>query len=116
MHGAGAQCAHFIVRRERRHDAEEQSGEQRIQRHPAAQQQCAEGQQAMVEVILNRRLSGKFPETLKEMIYGEKGLSTEERLNEAKLSQWAYLAVERAIYGPYILEKNVTEFSYSCHK
>lgn len=78
--------------------------------------ECAEGQQATVEVILNRLLSGKYPETLKEMIYGEEGLSTAERLNEAELTRWAYLAVERAIYGPYKLEKNVTEFSYSCHK
>ena len=78
--------------------------------------ECAEGQQAAVEVILNRLLSGKYPETLKQMIYGDAGLTTAEKLNKAELTRWAYLAVERAIYGPYLLEKTVTEFSYECHE
>ena len=78
--------------------------------------ECAEGQQAMIEVILNRLLSDQFPDELKEIVYGEDGLCEAALLNAAELTRTEYLAVERAINGPYILEKTVTDFSYTCHK
>lgn len=77
--------------------------------------ECAEGQQAVVEVILNRLLSKDFPDDLKELIYGKNGLFNVELLNEVKLTAAEYIIVEKAIFGPYILAEDVTEFSYTCH-
>lgn len=78
--------------------------------------ECEEGQQMMAEVILNRMLSAKYPDDLKDIIYGEDGLCDVSLLNEAELTQTHYLVVERALFGPYQLEKSVTDFSYVCHK
>ena len=79
--------------------------------------ECAEGQQAVVEVILNRMLSDQYPNELKELIYGEDGLTEAALLNEVELSRNHYLAVEWAVQGgPYLVKKGVTEFSYVCHK
>ena len=58
------------------------------------------------------------PETneLKEIICGEEPLCDVALLNEAELTQTHYLVVERALHGPYQLDKNVTDFTYVCHK
>jgi len=78
--------------------------------------ECEEGQQMMAEVILNRLLSEDFPDELKEMVRGEDALCDIAHINEAEPILAHYQAVERAMYGPYLLEKDVTEFSYICHK
>ena len=52
----------------------------------------------------------------KEIIFGEEPLCDVEQLNEAELTQAYYLAVERALHGPYKLTTQVTDFSYTCHK
>lgn len=78
--------------------------------------ECEEGQQMMIEVILNRLLSKDYPNELKEIIYGEEPLCDVALLNEAELTQTHYLVVERALHGPYQLDKNVTDFTYVCHK
>ena len=78
--------------------------------------ECEEGQQMMIEVILNRMLSKEYPNELKEIVYGEEPLCDVESLNAVKLTQTHYLAVERALHGPYKLEKGVTDFTYQCHK
>ena len=81
----------------------------------AAHGECMEGKQALIEVILNQLLSEAFPDTLKEIVYGENGLCEAGLLHKAKPGQLEYLAVEKAIYGPYILEEDITDFSYICH-
>lgn len=78
--------------------------------------ECSEGQQAMVEVLLNRLLSDKYPNELKELIFGEEPLCEAAALNDAQLTSVQYLVVERALNGPYVLNTDVTEFSYRCHK
>lgn len=78
--------------------------------------ECEEGQQAMIEVILNRMLSGDFPDELKKIVYGENALCEISLLNEAEPNRIHYLAVEKAVYGPYVLTEDVTEFTYVCHR
>lgn len=77
--------------------------------------ECVEGQQAMAEVLLNRMLSDKFPNELKEIVYGKNGLCEVRVLNDAELTAVEYAIVNRAIYGPYVLNEGVTEFSDTCH-
>ena len=78
--------------------------------------ECEEGQQMIIEVILNRMLSEDYPSELKEIIFGEDPICDVAHLNEVQLTQTHYLAVERALHGPYKLETSVTDFTYSCHK
>lgn len=81
-----------------------------------AGRECEEGQQAIIEVLLNRMLSDDFPDELKKIVYGENALCEISLLNEAEPERIHYLAVERAMYGPYILTEDVTEFAYVCHR
>lgn len=79
--------------------------------------ECAEGQQAMVEVILNRLLSSEYPDELREILFGDEPMCDMARLNEAQLTSVQYRIVERALEGPYILTTTkATDFSYQCHK
>lgn len=78
--------------------------------------ECSEGQQAMVEVLLNRLLSSEFPNDLKDLVFGEEPVCDVHLLNDVQLTSTQYLAVERAINGPYLLTTNVTDFTYQCHK
>lgn len=78
--------------------------------------ECAEGQQALVEVLLNRMLSEEFPDVLRDLVYGKNGLCDLEVLSEIELTALEYTIVNRAIYGPYVLSEDVTDFSYVCHK
>lgn len=79
--------------------------------------ECMEGQQVLAEVFLNRLLADGHPDELKELVYGKDKWCTPELLNGAEVTQREYAVVERAIYGPYILErKDITDFSYTCHK
>lgn len=77
--------------------------------------ECAECQQALVEVLLNRLLSEEFPGELKELVYGKAGLYDVDRLNAAEVTEAEYAVVTRAIYGPYLLNEGITDFSYTCH-
>ena len=76
-----------------------------------AQGECAEGQQAVAEVALNRIASGSFPNNLHDVIYGEGQFRSVPRLDKAEPFQAQYEAIERAIYGPYILPKEVVYFA-----
>ena len=78
--------------------------------------ECTECQQALVEVLLNRLLSEEFPDELKELVYGKDVLCDVDLLNAAEVTETEYAVVTRAIYGPYILNEDVTDFSYTCHK
>lgn len=76
-----------------------------------AQGECAEGQQAVAEVALNRIASGDFPNNLHDVIYGEGQFRSVPRLDEAEPFQAQYEAIERAIYGPYVLPEGVVYFA-----
>ena len=76
-----------------------------------AQGECAEGQQAVAEVVLNRMASSDFGNTLKGVIYGEGQFRSVPYLDTAEPHQAQYDAIEKAIYGPYILPENVVHFA-----
>lgn len=78
--------------------------------------ECLEGQQVLAEVLLNRMLSEKYPNQLKELVYGKDAWFRIEDLNEVSVTEEAYLAVEKAICGPYLLEEDMTDLSYTCHE
>lgn len=76
--------------------------------------QSLTGQRAVVEVILNRVLSPKFPNTVSEVIYQKDPVqfSTASRVSQAKPGDAQYLAIEMTLkeVNP-ILEPNVLFFS-----
>lgn len=79
--------------------------------------ECVEGQQAMLEVLLNRMLSSEFPDSLKELLFGEEPMCDTALLNDAQLTAVEYRIVERALNGPYVLSgTKITDFSFQCHK
>ncbi len=76
-----------------------------------AQGESEEGQQAVAEVVLNRMASPNFGNTLKGVIYGEGQFRSVPYLETAEPHQAQYEAIERAIYGPYILPQDVVHFA-----
>lgn len=79
--------------------------------------ECVEGQQAMVEVLLNRMLSKEFPDELRTLVCsGKEPLCDVSLLDEAVITKTDETVVTRAIHGPYILEIDVTEFTDNCHE
>lgn len=76
-----------------------------------ARGESREGQQAVAEVVLNRLNSGKFGETLSNVVYGEGQFRSAPFLDEAEPFQGQYQAIERALYGPYLLPENVLYFA-----
>lgn len=76
-----------------------------------ARGESAEGQQAVAEVVLNRLVSGKFGDTLSEVIYGEGQFRTTPFLKDAEAWQAQYDAIDDALEGPYVLPMNVMYFA-----
>lgn len=76
-----------------------------------ARGECAEGQQAVAEVILNRLVSGNFADTLPGIIYAEGQFCSVPYLEDAEPTQTQYEAIERAINGPYVLPMDVIKFA-----
>ena len=76
-----------------------------------AQGESAEGQQAVAEVILNRLYSDRYPNTLRNVIYAENQFRSVPYLKDAEPTQAQYQAIDRAIYGPYVLPDNVFFFA-----
>lgn len=70
------------------------------------------GQQAVAEIVLNRLNSANFPDNLHDVIYGEGQFRTAWLLDKAEPYQTQYEAIERAIYGPYVLPTNVVYFAW----
>ena len=70
-----------------------------------------EGQQAVAEVVLNRLVSDKFPNTLKDVIYAQNQFRSAKFLDKAEPYQMQYEAIERALYGPYVLPEDVYYFA-----
>ena len=76
-----------------------------------AQGECEEGQQAVAEVVLNRMASPNFSDTLKGVIYAQGQFRSVPFLKDADPYQAQYEAIERAIYGPYVLPEDVVHFA-----
>ncbi len=73
--------------------------------------ECDEGQQAVAEVVLNRMASEDFGNTLNDVIYAEGQFRSVPFLDDAEPYQAQYDAIERAIYGPYVLPEDVMHFA-----
>lgn len=78
--------------------------------------QCAEGQQAVVEVVLNRVISPEFPDTVHDVLHQGEGtkrpqFSTIDNLDSAEPVAAQYEAIDAALYGPSILPEDVVFFS-----
>lgn len=78
--------------------------------------QCMDGQQAVAEVILNRVISGDFPDTVHDVIHqGEDScvpqFSTAAYIDTAEPTSDQYEAIQRALHGPSILPEDVVFFA-----
>ena len=78
--------------------------------------QCAEGQQAVAEVALNRVIFLEFPDTIHDVLHqGEDTprpqFSTIGNLALADPADAQYDAIDAALYGPSILPEDVVFFS-----
>ena len=76
-----------------------------------ARGECKEGQQAVAEVVLNRLVSGRFGDTLEEVIYGEGQFRSSPFLGEAEAWQAQFEALDAALEGPNILPMDVMYFA-----
>lgn len=76
-----------------------------------ARGESEEGQQAVAEVIMNRLNSENFGDTVRDIVYDDGQFRTVDILKDAEPYQAQYEAIERAIYGPYILPENVMHFA-----
>lgn len=76
-----------------------------------AQGEPFEGQQAVAEVILNRMAADNFPDTVRGVLYAEGQFSSVNNLYLAELTHTQYEAIERALYGPYVLPADVVFFA-----
>ena len=74
-----------------------------------ARGECAEGQQAVAEVVLNRLISERFPDNVRDVIYAEGQFRAVEagKLEEAEPWQAQYQAIDRALHGTPVLDQQV---------
>ena len=73
-----------------------------------ARGESEDGQQAIAEVVLNRLVSGDFGSSITNMINDESQFVPHRLVLTAKPSQAQYEAIDRALYGPYVLPIEVT--------
>jgi len=73
--------------------------------------QCAEGQQAVAEVVFNRVISPDFPDTVHKVLHQRRQFSTARNIHRAKAGQAQYDAIDAALRGPSILPEDVVFFS-----
>lgn len=78
--------------------------------------QCADGQQAVAEVVLNRVISGAFPDTVHDVLHQGEGtavpqFSTIYNIALAEPGRAQQDAIDAALYGPSILPDDVVFFS-----
>lgn len=78
--------------------------------------QCAEGQQAVVEVVFNRVLHSGFPDTVHDVLHDGEGtscpqFSTIGLIRTATPTQAQFDAIYNALYGDTILDADVVFFS-----
>ena len=72
-----------------------------------ARGESEEGQQAVAEVVLNRFASGRYGKSFSALIRDEDQFVPRTLLEKAKPGQAQYEAIDRALYGPYVLPKDV---------
>ena len=77
----------------------------------AAREEPEEAQQAVLEVVLNRVVSGDFPNTVRDVINKGELYSLTAQMARAEPDFPQYIAVTSAMYGPYVLPDNVYYFS-----
>ena len=70
-----------------------------------------DGQQAVAEVVLNRLYSGKFQNSVYNIIHAPDQFPSAERLDLAEPTYSQYKAVEQALNGPYVLPDDVHFFA-----
>lgn len=70
-----------------------------------------EGQQAIAEVILNRLASGDFQSSVYGIIHAVDQFPSVSRLHKANPTYSQYKAIERALYGPYVLPMDVVFYA-----
>lgn len=70
-----------------------------------------DGQQAIAEVILNRLTSEQFPNTVRNVVYAEGQFEGVQYMYKAEPTYTQYKAIERALYGPYIVPQDVVFFA-----
>jgi len=79
-----------------------------------ARGECADGQQAVVEVILNRVAIAGFPDSVESVIRQTKPtlqFSVLPYIHTATPTETQYAAIDAALYGEQILPENVVYFS-----
>ena len=77
-----------------------------------AREEPPEGKQAVAEVVLNRLMSETYPSTVRDVIYKTefyRAVDAMARIDEPGLEQ--YIAVDTAMYGPYILPQDICFYS-----
>lgn len=70
-----------------------------------------EGQQAVAEVVLNRLAAGNFQTSLRDIVYAPNQFKSSKFLTDAEPTQTQYEAIEKALYGPYVLPIDVVFFA-----
>lgn len=77
-----------------------------------ARNEAPEVKQAVAEVVLNRVMSPDYPNTVRKVIYQTefyRAVETMKHVGEPGLDQ--YIAVDTAMYGPYILPEDICFYS-----
>lgn len=77
-----------------------------------AREEPPEVKQAVAEVVLNRLMSEKYPSTVRAVIHKTefyRAVDAMSRIDEPGLEQ--YIAVDTAMYGPYILPQDICFYS-----
>ena len=75
-----------------------------------ARGESEDGQQAVAEVVLNRMVSDSFPDTIEKVILQKDVFRSAPLLDTAEPYDTQYEAIERAVYGPYVLPDTVYYF------
>ena len=70
-----------------------------------------EGQQAVAEVVLNRLASGRFQNSIHNIIHAQDQFPSAKYLYKAKPDYSQYKAVDQALNGPYVLPEDVVHFA-----
>ena len=76
-----------------------------------AQSEPFDGQQAVAEVIFNRLASGRFQSSIYNIIYAKDQFAAVDNLYLAEPTDTQYKAIERALYGPYVLPEDVVFYA-----
>lgn len=76
-----------------------------------AQSEPFEGQQAIAEVILNRLVSGNFQSSVQGIIFAENQFAAADQIYMAEPTYTQYKAIERALYGPYVVPADVVFYA-----